>query len=154
MWIRNPSTIRVMVCASVGLAALILVSCGDKRQQVKTGPQGPAHSEPAKPQPVEPTKPDDVAIGDLTPDPARTVRVKGVLSSIVGMRLVPPKLIFKITDNSGTVLAVINERLQLSEGTNLELVGQYRSIPSPMHTGPGEAPEEAVFVVERYLDLP
>ena len=70
------------------------------------------------------------------------------------MRLVPPKLIFKVTDASGTVLAVINEKAQLKEGTRLELVGTYHEIPSPMYSGPGEAPKETVFEVERYIDLP
>jgi hypothetical protein len=82
------------------------------------------------------------------------VRVTGVITRILGMRLVPPKIIFNVTDNSGTVKVVINEKAQLTEGTKMELVGRYKTIPSPNHSGPGDAPTEEVFVVERFLDLP
>jgi hypothetical protein len=98
--------------------------------------------------------PAELAIGDLVVDKERTVRIKGMISAIVGMRLVPPKVIFKVTDNTGTVTAVINEQAQLSEGTKVELVGTYDSVPSPTYDGPGEAPREDIFVVERHLDLP
>jgi len=141
------------------LAATLVVGCSAPQKSAPVGLQpasGSASAPPlaqASPGSAE-TGPADVAIADLTPDPDRDVRIKGVISSIVGMRLVPPKLILKLTDNTGTVIAVINEKVQLSEGTKMELVGRYRTAPSPMHNGPGDAPTEQVFVVERYLDLP
>jgi hypothetical protein len=146
------------------LLALVpqLLGCPSGAQQA--GPSAAPVSQPPAapppvagapaPQPAAANAPVDVAIADLTPDPDRVIRIKGVISSVVGMRLVPPKVILKVTDNSGTATVLINEQVQLSEGTKMELVGSYKTIPSPMYSGPGEAPTEEVFVVERYLDLP
>lgn len=102
----------------------------------------------------KPAGPADVAIGELVLDAERTVRIKGVVSEVLGMRLVPPKVVFKVADQTGAVTVVINEQVQITEGTKMELVGKYGSFPSPMHSAPGEAPKESVFVVERFLDLP
>ena len=96
----------------------------------------------------------ELRVSDLTIDPDRTVRITARVESILGMRLVPPKVIFKITDSQETVTVLINDKVTLKEGMMIELVGQYKTIPSPMYTGPGEAPREAVFVVERFLDIP
>ena len=98
--------------------------------------------------------PRDVQISALAPDAAAIVRIRGVVAQVVGMRLVPPRLIFAVRDNSGTVTALISEKTELSEGARIELVGTYKPIPSPMHTGPGDAPEEPIFVVERYFRMP
>jgi hypothetical protein len=125
-------------------------------------PAGPAQGAPpaTPPSPESGTGtastsgPAEVPIGELSPNPDRTVRVKGVVSNVMGLRLVPPKVVFKIRDVSGTVTAVINERIQLEEGTRLEVVGTYSRVPSPMYTGPGDAPLDAVLVAERYLELP
>jgi len=144
------------------LSLVALAGCSSGAQQA--GPASPpaTPSPPASPTAVTPTPapspatdaPADVAVGSLAPNPDRVVRIKGVVSSVVGMRMVPPKVILKVSDNSGTVTVVINEQAQISEGTKMELVGTYKAIPSPMYNGPGEAPTEDVFVVERYLDLP
>jgi hypothetical protein len=146
---------RLMLLAAA--AAVALTSCGPAAQPVQTGPAAappPVAGEIAEPSGPSKDAPLDRSIGALTAGEERQVRIKGRLSAIIGMRLVPPKLIFKVTDASGTVLAVINEKAQLKEGTKLELVGTYHEIPSPMYSGPGEAPKETVFEVERYLDLP
>lgn len=135
------------------IAALIAAACGTPRPAPQAAP-APAEPEIARPAPeAGPTGPVTVAIGALQPNPDREVRVKGVVSRVLGMRLVPPKVIFQLTDDSGSVTAVINEKAQLSEGTTLELVGRYHSVPSPMHSGPGTPPQEPTFVVDRYLDL-
>lgn len=143
------------------LSLLALVGCSSGAQQAApASPPAAPPSSPASPPPaaVDPgpaaDAPVDVPIGNLSPDPDRVVRIKGVVSSVVGMRMVPPKVILKVSDNSGTVTVVINEQTQISEGTKMELVGAYKAVPSPMYNGPGEAPTEDVFVVERYLDLP
>lgn len=151
------STTRTLTGLVLGLA--LSTGCGAPQKPATAGPPTGAPPEVAPPAQASPdpsaeTGPADVAIADLAPDPEREVRIKGVISSVVGMRLVPPKVILKLTDDSGTVTAVINEKAQLAEGTKMELVGKYMSVPSPMHNGPGEAPPEDVFVVERYLDLP
>jgi hypothetical protein len=96
----------------------------------------------------------ELRISELpTVDPARTVRIRGVITSIVGIRMVPATIVFKISDSTETVTVVINERVNLREGTKIELVGRYKEVPSPTHAGPGEPPRVAVFVVDRYLDL-
>jgi hypothetical protein len=105
-------------------------------------PAGPAADAPA-----------DVEIGSLMSDPEKVVRIKGVISKVVGMRLVPPQRILEVTDNTGTVKVVIYDEAQFTEGTKMELVGKYKPIPSPTHDGPDEAPKEPIFVVERFLDL-
>jgi hypothetical protein len=138
-------------------AAAAMLSCGPAAPPARTGPASPPPPlarEMAKPTGPSKDAPLERSIGELTSGEVRQVRIKGVLSAIVGMRLVPPKLIFKVTDRTGTVLAVINEKAKLKEGTKLELVGSYHEIPSPMYSGPGEAPKETVFEVDRYIDLP
>ena len=139
-------------------AAAAMVSCGPAAPPVRTvsasPPPPPLAREMAQPTGPSKDAPLDRSIGELSGGEVRQVRIKGVLSAIVGMRLVPPKLIFKVTDRTGTVLAVIKEKAQLKEGTKLELVGRYHEIPSPMYSGPGEAPKETVFEVDRYIDLP
>ena len=155
---------RSTACAAA-LLSLGLFACSSAQQQRPSTsaearsagqPGGRASGEEATPSAPERAAdaPDDVAISDLVPDPGRVVRIKGVLSAVVGMRLVPPQRIFQVTDRTGAVKVVIYEEVQLKEGTRLELVGRYKAIPSPMHTGPDEAPPENIFVVERYLDLP
>jgi hypothetical protein len=103
---------------------------------------------------VSPDKPVELRISALTVDPGKTVRIRGTIASVLGIRLVPPKVIFKVSDSTEMVTVVINEQVTLKEGARIELVGKYRNVASPMYTGPGEAPKEAVFVVERFLDLP
>jgi len=142
----------------ITLAGLVLMlgSCSTQQTPAPAGP-GPAPAANTAPAPepaASPDAPADVSIGDLVVDKQRVIRIKGVISAIVGMRLVPPKVIFKVTDDTGTVLVLINEKAQLSEGTRMELVGHYKSIPSPTYGGPDEAPPQNIFVVDRYLDLP
>jgi len=141
------------------LLALALPGCASPTQQGNTAPAGPAPTATPTPAPaptpsVESTAPPDIPVGQLVPDADRVICVKGTISSIVGIRLVPPKVILKVTDDTGTVLVLINEKAQLSEGMRVELVGNYKPIPSPTYDGPGEAPLQNVFVVDRYLDLP
>lgn len=116
-------------------------------------PSEPEGAEIAQPEQPTTAGPTDVPIGEISLDPEQTIRIKGMISAVLGMRMVPPKVIFKLTDNTGTVTAIIMEQTTLSEGARMELVGVYKQIPSPMYAGPGEAPLEDVFVVERYLDL-
>jgi hypothetical protein len=99
------------------------------------------------------TVPVTLRIKQLQVDPAKSVRIRGVISSILGVRMVPAMVIFKISDSSETITVVLNEQVQLKEGTEVELVGRYKELPSPLHNGPGEPPREAVFEVERFLDL-
>ncbi len=124
-----------------------------------SGSAGPPPAPPPATQPAakDGTRPLELKISDLVKDvdivPAKTVRIRGTVSSIVGIRMVPAKVVFKISDSRETLTVVINERVTLKEGTRVELVGRYKKMPSPTHTGPGEPPWEAVFEVERYLDL-
>ena len=149
------SGVRTSVPACLLLLALASVSCGSPASTPAATPAPPpSAAEPAAHPSERPTAPAEQAIGDLSPDPKRTVRIRGMVTQIVGLRLVPPQVIFKIQDRSGAVTAVIYEQVQLDEGKKLELVGKYHNIPAPTYTGPGEAPREDVFVVERYLDLP
>lgn len=90
----------------------------------------------------------DLRVGD------RLLRLAGVVNRVLGMRMVPQSVIFEFRDNTGTVRVVINEKADLNVGDRIELVGSYRHIPSPMYTGPGEAPKDNVFVVERFLVFP
>ncbi len=145
------------------LVGAIMLSCASSTVQAPP-PQSESDKTLKPPPPAETPKtadaknetnlPPDLRISDLTLDPDKEVRIKGQVIEIVGMRMVPPKVIFKVYDGSETVMAVINEQLQLNGGEKMELVGKYMEIPSPMHTGPDEAPKESVFVVERYLILP
>lgn len=98
--------------------------------------------------------PERVSIGDLQIDAQRTVRISGVVSRIIGMRLVPPQRILEVRDRTGGVTVLIKSKKTFGEGTQMDLIGVYKKIPSPTHTGPGEAAEEPIFVVERFLDLP
>ena len=91
-------------------------------------------------------------ISDLQVDPAKTVHIRGVISSILGIHKVPAKVVFRISDSTETITVVINEQRELKEGTRVELVGRYKQLPSPTHRGPGEPPREAVFEVERFLE--
>ncbi len=123
------------------------------RQAASVSPE--VETTPPQPPPVaSPDRPVDLRIRELVVDPGKTVRIRGIVSSIVGIRLVPPKVIFKITDSVETITVLINEQITLKEGMRIELIGKYKEIPSPAHSGAGEPPREAVFVVERYLDLP
>lgn len=141
-----------------GLLVVLAACSSGASKPATTGPGQPEPGAPgsaAAPAPAAAMGgPADVAIGDLVVDKERTVRIKGTVTAVVGMRLVPPKVIFKVSDGSGTVTAVINEQVQLTEGNKFELVGTYDSVPSPTYDGPGEAPRENIFVVERHLDLP
>lgn len=139
--------------STVALALLAAPSCGSSHA---VRPE-PAPAPASRPVAVDGKRPVELKIADLVKDvdvvPAKTVRIRGVISSIVGIRMVPAKVIFKISDSSETLTVVLNERVTLKEGTRVELVGRYKKMPSPTHTGPGEPPWEAVFEVERYLDL-
>jgi hypothetical protein len=125
-------------------------------------PKSPTNAEGQSSQPAphntpvaeETNRPVELRISDLTVDPEKTVRISGTIASIEAMRLVPPKVIFKITDSTETITVLINEQVTLKEGMRIELVGRYKNIPSPSHSGPGEPPREAIFVVERFIDLP
>jgi hypothetical protein len=142
-------------------AAIVLTLFGcssTQKPQPAAGPTaggGPAPEPAAQPAADAPAAdaPTDVEIANLVSDPEKVVRIKGVISKVVGMRLVPPQRILELTDNSGTVKVVIYDEAQFTEGTKMELVGQYKPIPSPTHDGPGEAPKEPIFVVERFLDM-
>jgi hypothetical protein len=123
--------------------------------QLACGPAPRPAPKPGIPPPASvraPDRPAELRIRELTVDPAKTVRIKGVISSIVGIRAMPATVIFKITDSTETITVVINEQVRLREGATIELVGKYKEVPSPSHSGAGEPPREAVFVVERYLD--
>lgn len=101
-----------------------------------------------------PTGPLELRISELEVNPDRTVRIVGIITAIDGIRLVPPKVIFRVSDSDETITVLIKEQTTLQEGTRIELVGTYQEIPSPVHDGAGEPPRQAVFVVERYLTLP
>lgn len=145
--------------ATIALLALgyAMASCGTPPPPPQTGPKAaqPAASsgEQTEGTVVPPTDgaPATVTVGELAPDADREVRVTGVVEQILGMRLVPAKVIFKIRDNTGSVTVVINEKAEITEGQRVEIVGYYKAIPSPMHDGPGEGPEEPVFVVDRFI---
>jgi len=96
----------------------------------------------------------DLPIGRLQVDPETTVRIVGFVSELGQIRMVPPRTVFRLRDDSGAVTVVLEERQVLTEGTRLELVGKYKEIPSPAHVDVEDAPPEACFVVERYLVLP
>jgi hypothetical protein len=98
--------------------------------------------------------PQDLTIDRLTPDEEKVVRLRVVVTALKGMRLVPPMMIFTAEDDTGSVTVVIKDKVEFSEGARLELVGRYKPIPSPTHDGPPPAPEEPIFVVERFIDLP
>jgi hypothetical protein len=142
--------------ASLLLPVVLMLACGKPNPPPATAGASTARppAETAPPTGPAPDAPQDLEIASLSPDPDRIVRIKGVLAASIGMRLVPEMLVFTLTDSTGTVLAVIKENVQLKEGIRLELVGRYHAVPSPMYRGPGEAPKETVFEVERYLDLP
>ncbi|MCA9671747.1 MAG: hypothetical protein KC503_39380 [Myxococcales bacterium] len=128
-----------------------------------TNKKQPAKRADPPPKPAAPTKPDrasdaatGVKIGSLTVDENKVVRVRGRVSSFKGIRLVPPSMIFTVTDGSGTLTAVIYEKQkpELREGVEVELIGTYKNTKSPMHQGPGTPPKEDVLVVDRYLISP
>jgi len=97
----------------------------------------------------------DTTIVDLVPDAEQVVRIGAVVVQTLQMRLVPPMIVFRVRDKSGgEVNVLLKEQKVLQEGTRLELVGKYHEVPSPSYSGPGEAPPELLFVVERYLVLP
>jgi len=136
--------------SSMALAAALLADQG-------CGPAARAAARPSTPPPagVSPAgsdRPAELRIRELKVDAEKTVRIKGVISSIVGIRAMPATVVFKITDSTETITVVINEQVRLREGATIELVGKYKEVPSPTHSGAGEPPREAVFVVERYLD--
>ncbi len=137
------------------LLALILAGCGPPAKPPQSNPSASGSAGNVNPAaaPRDGTVPVTLKIKELHVDPAKSVRIRGVITSILGIRMVPAKVIFKISDSSETITVVINEQVQLKEGTQVELVGRYKELPSPMHTGPGEPPREAVFEVERFLDL-
>lgn len=97
---------------------------------------------------------EDMPIGRLSLDPSRSVRVVGMVSRLGQIRMVPPRTVFRLRDQSGAVTVVLDERKVLAEGTRLEIVGRYKEIPSPAHVDVDDAPSEACFVAERYLILP
>jgi hypothetical protein len=102
---------------------------------------------------ASPDQPIELRISQLKIDPAKTVRIQGYITAIKAIRLVPPNVVFAISDSKETITALIKEQIILKEGTKVELIGKYKEIPSPVE-GNAEAPREAVFVVERYTDLP
>jgi hypothetical protein len=120
---------------------------------------GHASRAPAEPSPGQhknaPAPADAVTlkISDLQVDPGKRVHLRGIVSSIVHVHKVPARVVFKISDSATeTITVVINELRDLKEGTQVELVGRYKELPSPTHKGPGEPPREAVFEVERILE--
>ena len=141
----------------VGIAIATLSACGGSAKPAarRTTPSKPPPAEektagPKVPPPASTVTP----ISSLTVDASRQVTIKGYVSALVGLRMVPERTIFKVRDKTGEVLAVIEKRdSALQEGLKLEIVGTYKMIPSPMYTGPGKAPQEAVLVVDRYLTL-
>lgn len=96
----------------------------------------------------------DTPIGGLSLDPSRSVRVVGMVSQLGQIRMIPPRTVFRLRDDSGAVTVVLDERKVLAEGTRIEIVGRYKEIPSPAHVDVDDAPAEACFVAERYLILP
>ncbi len=143
-----------------GALSVLLISCGSAAQAPPVRSGGSAAGSGAESGlaagdvNAQHQSPVELRVSDLTIDPDRTVRITARVDSILGMRLVPPKVIFKISDSQETITVLINEKVTLKEGMKIELVGHYKTIPSPMYTGPGEAPKEAVFVVDRFLDIP
>ena len=140
-----------------------LVGCQSGGQQpaaphpAASGQPAPEHAAPAAADSDEDAPaaagPAVLRISELTVDEDRTVRITGTIVTIEGLRMVPPKVIFKVSDSQETVTVLIKKQVSLREGARIELVGRYQEIPSPMYQGPGEPPKQAVFVVERYLDL-
>ncbi|MCC6749634.1 MAG: hypothetical protein IT371_18355 [Deltaproteobacteria bacterium] len=137
------------------LVALLSTACARTGEGPAPTPSPPRAATPVAAPPPEraPDAPEELKIAALRPGATGLARVRGSVATVVGMRLVPPKVVFRLADGSGSVLVVINEQLQLSEGTKLELVGKYREMDSPMHSDPTPAPKEMVFEVERYLQL-
>ncbi len=138
--------------APLWLGLLTLAACHPTSAPPPANPQTPPPA--SRVAPPEPTAPVTLKISELSVAPDKPVRIRGTITSIVGMRMVPAKVIFKISDSTETITVVINEQVQLKEGARIELVGRYKQMPAPMHTGPGEPPRQAVFEVERYVDLP
>ena len=145
--------------------ALVFGACASSTTGSPAGtPENPppsAPSSPSAPPPEAPPSdapakdaPRDMRISALLPDAQKVVRVRGVVTEVLGLQLVPPKFIFNVRDESGTVMALINDKSDLSEGSKVEIIGIYKVIPAPRHGGPGPAPEESVLVVDRYLTLP
>ncbi len=134
-------------------AALLTAACATPKPPPQAPTQQPA-ADPAEAAAGDTTAggpAPNVPIGELAVNAENEVRVAGVVSRVLGMRLVPPKMIFQVSDSSGTVLVVVNEKASFTEGQKIELVGHYKSIPAPMYNGPGDAPEEPVLVVDRYI---
>ncbi|MFH1130998.1 MAG: hypothetical protein V1754_06660 [Pseudomonadota bacterium] len=112
-------------------------------------------SAPAAPAPEPMVKaPENITIDKLQQDPNKVVRIRGYVSAVLGMRMVPRQTIITMRDDTGAVTAVIEDEDSLKEGTEVELTGRYQEIPSPMYNGPDEAPKEPVFVVESVFRVP
>ena len=102
----------------------------------------------------KPTVPLSVAISDLKVNRNATIRISGVVSETLGVQLVPARIIFVVSDGSGSVSALLNENKQFASGTRIELVGRYHEVRDPLHRGGEPVPITPMFVVERFLDLP
>jgi hypothetical protein len=145
VWIGLPLLVYAMLVASCGPVS----ATSSNRPAVASAPRNATPvQEPAELRPI------DLRVKDFAVGAKRNIRANGLITTILGIRLVPAKIIFKFADGSGEVTAVINEQVTLKEGSKIELVGKYVMAPSPMYSGPGEPPMEEVFVVERYLALP
>jgi len=143
------------------LTLLLTCSCNGKPPQ-KASPAHPTKATQPTDDPdtdptakVAPSGPPLLQISRLSPSATKEVRIRGTISKVIGVRMVPPRTIFELRDASGTATLVIKERKQsLTEGTKMEAVGNYMEAPDPMYTGPGEAPKKVIFVVDRYIDMP
>lgn len=143
----GPSSLRAV------LVAVLVAGCGPSARPLQPIPPRPAPHKAPPSLDGGNTVPVTLKIKQLQVDPAKSVRIRGVISSILGIRVVPARVVFKISDSSETITVVINEQVRLREGTEVELVGRYKELPSPIHDGPGEPPRQAVFEVERFLNL-
>jgi hypothetical protein len=149
---RRATRLRVVDVVAFCAAALLL-QCGPSLGQPgkESGPIVPRP--PGSPPVAAAAEPVELTISELKVDPARMVRIKGVIASIVTIQHVPAKVVFKLSDSKETITVLINRQLRLEVGTRVELVGRYAEIPSPTRGGHGEPPRQAVFEVERISDV-
>lgn len=87
----------------------------------------------------------EVSLSSLSVDPSRTVKVRGIVAQIHGIQLVPPKFIFELSEGGKTIKVVIHDKVSLSEGSRVEVVGKYRM---------DSETNDAMLVVERFFELP